>query len=325
MSSHVTSAVVPRRSLRPRITSRGNAKFPAIIDQAGPTARTKFVDFFTFELANPLTRKSYSYAVREFLDWCDVRDLSLEELSPSVVASYLEALSTHLAGSTVASRRTALRTFFAFLVSSEVLRSNPVAPGLRSLLRTNSPGCPSEPFISPCDSESVEEFLARIRPRMLHILRSFRIPPQDSEDLIQEALLFFVTSSTTIKNPDAWVTSTLFNRCAMYWRSRRGYPLLRTTEPELLSQLLPQRPDPAFTTFELRADLEPLLRQLPARQRLVLRLRFVCGMAPLDIADAMGYHVASVRKVVARALERLASLWISNARAVARRDDERAT
>jgi hypothetical protein len=47
----------------------GNA-LPTLIDAAGDTARMRFLEFFTANILNPNTRRSYAKAAEEFLAWC---------------------------------------------------------------------------------------------------------------------------------------------------------------------------------------------------------------------------------------------------------------
>ena len=66
---------------------------PAMIIQAGPDASRRFVEFFTANIRNPNTRAAYARAVGQFMEWCEARKLSLKDLSPFLVAAYVEQLS----------------------------------------------------------------------------------------------------------------------------------------------------------------------------------------------------------------------------------------
>lgn len=156
-------------------------------------------------------------------------------------------------------------------------------------------------------TESLESLLARIRPRFHRILNRFRVPYDDVEDLIQETLLAYVSKDSAIQSPEAWLATTLFNRCAMYWRSRHrdrrklaAFQDHQLNDPFLFTEIAPRT--------EARVDLERLVRLLPTRQRELLRLRFVFELEPSDIAEIMGCHETSVRRIAWRALNRLAAL-----------------
>jgi RNA polymerase sigma factor (sigma-70 family) len=139
------------------------------------------------------------------------------------------------------------------------------------------------------------------------ILSRFRVPYDDIEDLIQDTLLAYVSKISAIQSPEAWLATTLFNRCAMYWRSQHrdrrklaAFQDHQLTDPFLFTEIAPRT--------EARVDLERLVRLLPTRQRELLRLRFVFELEPSDIAEIMGCHETSVRRIAWRALNRLAAL-----------------
>jgi site-specific recombinase XerD len=79
--------------------------FPAMIIQAGPDATRRFVEFFTANIRNPNTRAAYARAVGQFMDWCEAQRLSLKDLSPFLVAAYVEALSKRTAKERTVCRR----------------------------------------------------------------------------------------------------------------------------------------------------------------------------------------------------------------------------
>lgn len=66
--------------------------FPAVILDAGPDAVRRFVEFFTANIRNSNTRAAYARAVAQFLEWCDERAIRLRDLSPFLVAAYIEEL-----------------------------------------------------------------------------------------------------------------------------------------------------------------------------------------------------------------------------------------
>jgi RNA polymerase sigma-70 factor (ECF subfamily) len=166
-------------------------------------------------------------------------------------------------------------------------------------------------WISPAPgTESFEDLLLRIRPRLLRIaVLQHRIPFADVEDLIQETLLIFVGKAPEVNDPEAWIVATLAYRCTNFWRSQRKSRLKLDALTTLHSSEPTPVQDQAFASHDARVDLEHLTDLLSARQREVLRLRYVLGYGPEEIAEAMGYHVASVRKIARRALDRLALLW----------------
>lgn len=67
--------------------------FPAIIQEAGPDASRRFIEFFTANIRNPNTRSAYAQAAGQFLEWCQARRLALKKLSPFLIAAYVEELA----------------------------------------------------------------------------------------------------------------------------------------------------------------------------------------------------------------------------------------
>ena len=47
------------------------------------------------------------------------------------------------------------------------------------------------------------------------------LPPEDSEDILQETLLIYLIKHDEIYNPEAWLRGALRKRCQFYWRRRQ--------------------------------------------------------------------------------------------------------
>src|SRR5687767_14431947 len=75
----------------------------------------------------------------------------------------------------------------------------------------------------PRTAESIEDLLANLEGQIARLFARFRIPPQDREDLLQEALLAFVAKREQVLSPRAWLFSAVRNQCRVFWmRRRRG-------------------------------------------------------------------------------------------------------
>lgn len=98
---------------------------PLIIGQAGERARERFIEFFTASIRNPGTRAMYAHAVSRFMFWCHGRRIALEDISPFVVATYIEQLTQHRSAPTVKLHLAAIRRLFDFLVTGHVIETNP--------------------------------------------------------------------------------------------------------------------------------------------------------------------------------------------------------
>lgn len=151
--------------------------------------------------------------------------------------------------------------------------------------------------------ETFDELLERLRPRLKQILYRYQVPPEDAEDILQEALLATVLKWERIRNPEAWLVVTLKNRCLIYWRRRRGsvFTAMDTIGLELVSE--PE--EPPQEREHLRWDVESLIENLPTRHQDLLRMRYLMGHTPSEVADQLGYQRSSVRKLASRALARL--------------------
>lgn len=100
---------------------------PRLIDDAGDGAQRRFVEFFLVNIRNPLTRKSYLHAVTRFLAACDGHGVALHQITPIMVAGYIEATQQSLAPPTVKQHLAALRVFFDWMVVGQAIPFNPAA------------------------------------------------------------------------------------------------------------------------------------------------------------------------------------------------------
>ncbi len=148
-----------------------------------------------------------------------------------------------------------------------------------------------------------ERFLVAVRPKVRRVFARYRIPSQDAEDLLQEALLAAVGKWPTIQSKDAWLVVTLCHKCSIYWRDRRR-SRVEDVDDALLEQLAPPQ-RAGQERVDLRRDLRRLLATLERRQRTLLVLRYGAGFSPLEVAERLGYHEGSIRKLACRSMEKL--------------------
>lgn len=101
----------------------GPPLFPALVAAAGERTRRRYAEFFVAEIRNAHTRRACMTAVGQFLAWAEARRLRLEQVDPITVAAWIErhpgsapTRKPHLA---------ALKMFFGYLVSGQVLPVNP--------------------------------------------------------------------------------------------------------------------------------------------------------------------------------------------------------
>ena len=94
---------------------------------AGESASRRLIEFFTVTIRNRNTREAYGRAVRDFCDWCEVRKIGLTEISPFLVAAYVEELGTQIDRPSVKQKLAALKMLFDWLVTGQILPVNPAA------------------------------------------------------------------------------------------------------------------------------------------------------------------------------------------------------
>ena len=156
---------------------------------------------------------------------------------------------------------------------------------------------------SPEPPASFDEFLRRMEPRLKRLLGTYRIPPEDAEDVLQQTLLALLYQWDRVRDPECWLVGTLKRHCLMYWRNnrRRIYSAVDSTLLEWLSEPVA----PSQERSDMLCDLESLLDRLPSRCRSVLRLRFRMGFEPTEIARRLGYRTSSIGKITHRCLAAL--------------------
>ena len=104
-----------------------HGKLPPVIQRAGDDARRRFLEFFAAHIRNRGTRAMYGRAAGRFFGWCDERRVELAQVSPLVVAAYIEQLTEELSAPSVKLHLAAIRRLFDFLVVGQVVPVNPAS------------------------------------------------------------------------------------------------------------------------------------------------------------------------------------------------------
>lgn len=151
--------------------------------------------------------------------------------------------------------------------------------------------------------DSLNHVLLTSRPRLERVLRHFEIPPEDAEDILQDAQLTLLYKWEKVRSPESWLIGTVKKKCIMYWRKRRG-SLCEAVDTAILD-LISEPQAPEQEKKDLSSDLGRVLGQLSERCRSLLRLRYGLGYGPTEVADQMGYRLSSIRKVTNRCLAAL--------------------
>jgi RNA polymerase sigma-70 factor (sigma-E family) len=125
-----------------------------------------------------------------------------------------------------------------------------------------------------------------------------------AEDLVQTALAETYVRWPGIRDTakaEAYARRVLVNANAAWWRRRSATEVPVSSAPDAA------RPDDTAAVTE-RAPLLDALRQLPARQRAAVVLRFYDDLSEAETARALGCSVGSVKRHTARGLDRLRRL-----------------
>ncbi|MGO4569332.1 tyrosine-type recombinase/integrase [Rhizobium sp. 2YAF20] len=94
---------------------------------AGDTlTKRRFLEFFTANIRNPNTRKAYARSAAAFLDWCDRRGIAaLTAIQPIHVATWIEEIGRSHSVPTVKLRLAAIRHLFDWMVTGQIMPTNP--------------------------------------------------------------------------------------------------------------------------------------------------------------------------------------------------------
>ncbi|HEY0510952.1 MAG TPA: sigma-70 family RNA polymerase sigma factor [Thermoanaerobaculia bacterium] len=155
----------------------------------------------------------------------------------------------------------------------------------------------------PQVESSLEGLLKKVRPRLKALFAHYRILPQDTEDILQQALLALIYHRDGIRDPEAWLLGTVRNKCLLHWREQRRklYDSVDAAVLEFVAEPL----EPAQENSDLRRDLANALERLPERCRSLLSLRYRQGYDPPELAERLGYSPASISKITTRCLAAL--------------------
>jgi site-specific recombinase XerD len=117
-------AVIPPGAL---VTATDTHVVPALIAAAGDAAGWRYVEFFAANIENPHTRRAYARACGRFFGWCERRGLTLMTIRPFDVAAWVKELRETHSTPGVKQQLAAVRMLFDWLITGQVVPTNPVA------------------------------------------------------------------------------------------------------------------------------------------------------------------------------------------------------
>jgi len=103
------------------------AVVPVLVASIGDQASWRDVEFFTANIRNPNTRRAYARACSRFFAWCEERGLTLATTRPFDVAAWVEGLQQDHSAPGVKQQLAAVRMLFDWLITGQVMPSNPAA------------------------------------------------------------------------------------------------------------------------------------------------------------------------------------------------------
>ena len=146
-------------------------------------------------------------------------------------------------------------------------------------------------------------FCAGCRRTCKRFCADSHIPPEDADDLVQQALLQFVRKRSQIQSPELWLRGAVKNECKMYWRGR-SRKLTVAVDQAVLDVMAGGTADDPERAI-LRRGLARWVKSLPWNCRSLLKFRYGMELDVREVAHRTGYSPASVDKVTKRCLNAL--------------------
>jgi RNA polymerase sigma-70 factor (sigma-E family) len=129
----------------------------------------------------------------------------------------------------------------------------------------------------------------------------------EAEDLVQETFLRTARRWPDVRKmefPKAYARRVLFN-LAIRENERRSKTRPQPGGGESLDVTADERFERRLLTIDTRSDIEAALADLPLRQRAVIVLRYYEDLSEIEIAEALGWPVGTVKSTASRALDEL--------------------
>ena len=86
-NAKTSTELVPREIGKPSLPAE---QFPPVIAAAGGPAQFVWEEFIFGRIRNLNTRVAYERGIRQFLAWCEKRDLPLKRIAPSDIGRYFD-------------------------------------------------------------------------------------------------------------------------------------------------------------------------------------------------------------------------------------------
>lgn len=170
---------------------------------------------------------------------------------------------------------------------------------------------PSPPAAAPPQDEAARFALLLLdaRGRVVRLVhRLLGWSSAEVEDVVQEVFLAAMTRRSQFRGEAAlatWLAAIAVNRCRSHQRGLGRRLRLLAGLASRTRELLAPPPEEGLQEREMLAEVRKAVRELPARAREVVVLRYLEGFSPEQTAEALGLSRGAVEVRLHRARRRL--------------------
>ncbi len=128
LSSEIVSVLTSQnKSISKEVKKPETFAVPKIIKNEGQPATKRFLEFFAASIRNKNTRLAYAKACNSFLNSMENSGLALHMIEPLHIAVHVEKLTQERSPATVKQHVAAIRQMFDYLVTGQIIPSNPAS------------------------------------------------------------------------------------------------------------------------------------------------------------------------------------------------------
>lgn len=138
---------------------------------------------------------------------------------------------------------------------------------------------------------------------------------EDAEDILLEVFLASLENETIAslgeEQQRAWLLRVAHHKIVDYFRywAVRGTAIPLDDAPEMLDDTQGAEPEQALFQQEEYAQLQANIKQLPALQQEIVRLRFALGLRYAEIAQRLNKREGTIRQLLSRSLRFLRTIY----------------
>jgi RNA polymerase sigma-70 factor (ECF subfamily) len=162
------------------------------------------------------------------------------------------------------------------------------------------------------DKEAIDDIFIQYSGLMLYTAYTIVRDRDTAEDAVQNALIQAWQHLPSLREPEAfrsWLMRIVVNQCISFKRRlARSTMIQRQSISEQETMLASQIADHAKGIKERDWDLALAIKQLPAKQRMVIALHYYRGMTVTEISQAMQISENTIKKRIQAALSNLRQL-----------------